>query len=60
STQLPGRTVTLSAGGFALQSSGDVQDAQLLKEGADHALYEAKRNGRDRAVVHTASPTAGP
>ncbi|ORM81799.1 GGDEF domain-containing protein [Mixta gaviniae] len=56
STQLPAHIVTLSAGGFALQGSGDAQDAQLIKEGADRALYEAKHNGRDRAVVQSAPP----
>jgi diguanylate cyclase (GGDEF)-like protein len=38
--------VTLSVGGASLGS--DVVDAQLLMSYADHALYEAKRNGRNQ------------
>ncbi|QHM70738.1 sensor domain-containing diguanylate cyclase [Mixta intestinalis] len=51
STRLATGTVTISAGGFALIANGEAQDAQQLKEGADRALYQAKNNGRNQAVV---------
>ncbi|GLR09631.1 GGDEF domain-containing protein [Mixta theicola] len=54
STALKDEVVTLSAGCFVLVGSDTGQDAQLIKEGADHALYQAKHNGRNRAVVNEA------
>ncbi|MGI9147141.1 MAG: diguanylate cyclase [Chloroflexota bacterium] len=43
--------VTLSVGGTSL--SADVVDAKLLISRADHALYEAKRNGRNQVRLWT-------
>lgn len=45
------KVVTLSAGCYSLVPRGKDDDARLLKEGADAALYSAKVAGRDRAVV---------
>jgi diguanylate cyclase (GGDEF)-like protein len=44
-------SVTLSVGGTSLEA--DVVDAQLLMSCADHALYEAKRNGRNQVRLWT-------
>lgn len=43
-----GLVVTVSAG---IAAAGPVIDEHALFEAADHALYAAKRSGRDRAVV---------
>ena len=51
STTLEGGVVTLSAGCFAMIGS-KTQDSLFIKEGADHALYQAKHAGRNRAVSH--------
>lgn len=48
---LPKPTLTISAGCFCLVSSGDRDDVIRIKEGADRALYQAKQQGRDRAVM---------
>jgi diguanylate cyclase (GGDEF)-like protein len=48
---LPDVTVTLSVGVAAEPVVADAQVAEALKGRADAALYEAKRGGRDRAVV---------
>jgi diguanylate cyclase (GGDEF)-like protein len=45
-----GDLLTLSYGGATLQ--GQVSSLVVLREDADHALYEAKGSGRDRIVVH--------
>lgn len=44
-------TLTISAGCYSMISRLDADDAQQLKEGADKALYQAKVQGRDRAVA---------
>lgn len=54
STALPAGVVTLSAGCFVVAGSDAEQDAQHIKEGADHALYQAKHNGRNQAVINEA------
>ncbi|MGC8467709.1 MAG: GGDEF domain-containing protein [Acidithiobacillus sp.] len=48
-----GVTITISVGLAALRAGGDPQAVLKI---ADHALYQAKRNGRNRAVV--SYPTA--
>src|SRR5439155_24366 len=45
-TQRLATTLTMSVGGTSL--GADVVDRQLLISCADHALYEAKRNGRNQ------------
>lgn len=45
------KVVTLSAGCYSLIPRGSDEDARMLKEGADAALYSAKMAGRDRAVI---------
>ncbi|WP_312210036.1 diguanylate cyclase [Pseudescherichia sp.] len=45
------KVVTLSAGCYSLVPRGNDDDARLLKEGADAALYSAKMAGRNRAIV---------
>ncbi|ARJ43971.1 GGDEF domain-containing protein [Pantoea alhagi] len=55
STTLEAGVVTLSAGCIVLVGSDDGQDAQRIKEGADHALYQAKHDGRNRALISEAS-----
>nr|WP_318381695.1 diguanylate cyclase [uncultured Enterobacter sp.] len=47
------KTVTISAGCFSLVGTGSDDDARMIKEGADSALYAAKMKGRDRAIVVT-------
>jgi diguanylate cyclase (GGDEF)-like protein len=46
------KVVTISAGCFSLIGSGNEDDANRLKEGADKALYMAKIQGRDRALAN--------
>ncbi|MBP2171273.1 diguanylate cyclase (GGDEF)-like protein [Erwinia toletana] len=48
SSDRPEHVVTLSAGCFTLTASGNPGDVRRIKEGADRALYAAKRNGRNR------------
>lgn len=43
--------VTISAGCYSLVADTDFDDAIRLKEGADKALYQAKIEGRDRAMA---------
>lgn len=43
--------VTISAGCYSLVCSTDFDEVVRLKEGADRALYQAKVEGRDRAVA---------
>ncbi|MCZ3381745.1 MULTISPECIES: sensor domain-containing diguanylate cyclase [unclassified Kosakonia] len=45
--------VTISAGCYSLIADANFDDAIRLKEGADKALYQAKIEGRDRAVAAT-------
>lgn len=45
-----GTTITLSMGITTLIPQEDYQEAQLVAQ-ADHALYQAKEQGRDRAVT---------
>jgi len=47
------KTVTISAGCFSFTGTGSDDDARMIKEGADSALYAAKMKGRDRAIVVT-------
>ncbi|AST68706.1 MULTISPECIES: sensor domain-containing diguanylate cyclase [Kosakonia] len=42
--------VTISAGCYSLVADQNYDDAIRLKEGADKALYQAKIDGRDRAL----------
>ncbi|WP_236722716.1 sensor domain-containing diguanylate cyclase [Pantoea latae] len=49
STEVPEGIVTISAGYGALVSEGKPAEAEQLKKEADRALYQAKRNGRNRA-----------
>ncbi len=43
--------VTISAGCYSVVADADFDDAIRLKEGADKALYQAKIEGRDRAMA---------
>ena len=52
-----GKSVTLSVGAAAVTCTAD-RSAEALLAAADAALYEAKRAGRDRAVVTLALPAA--
>lgn len=47
------KVVTISAGCFSMTGTGTEDDARMIKEGADSALYGAKIKGRDRAFVVT-------
>ncbi|BCU55711.1 response regulator [Enterobacter kobei] len=47
------KVVTISAGCFCMIGTGTEDDARMIKEGADSALYAAKIKGRDRAFVVT-------
>jgi len=52
-----GKSVTLSVGAAAVTCTAE-RSAEALLAAADAALYEAKRAGRDRAVVTLALPAA--
>lgn len=61
--QLPDLRVTVS-GGVSAMPAGDIDSVRELVEAADQALYRAKREGRNRIVLHAspqreAGPTAG-
>jgi diguanylate cyclase (GGDEF)-like protein len=47
-TEFPGQKITLSIGVAALPANGDTPDAVIAA--ADEALYQAKREGRNRVV----------
>lgn len=47
-------TLTISAGCFCMISDGNRDDVMRIKESADKALYLAKQQGRDRAVIEKA------
>lgn len=47
-------TLTISAGCFCMISDGNRDDVMRIKESADRALYLAKQQGRDRAVIEKA------
>lgn len=51
SSALAEKRVTISAGCYAMQGCGKESDALQIKEGADAALYQAKRGGRNRAAI---------
>jgi len=44
-------TLTISAGCYSITAELNADEAQRLKEGADKALYQAKVQGRNRAVA---------
>ncbi|WP_313363785.1 diguanylate cyclase domain-containing protein, partial [Mixta calida] len=50
-TERQEKVVTISAGCCTLIASGQQGEAERLKERADKALYDAKRNGRNRAEM---------
>jgi len=50
------KVVTISAGCFSMTGTGTDDDARMIKEGADSALYAAKIKGRDRAFVVSPAP----
>jgi PleD family two-component response regulator len=50
---VPGSTATLSIG---VSGPAPAPDASALLHVADRALYEAKRLGKDRFVVHPFEP----
>ena len=50
-TELPDKIVTISAGCCTIIASGQKGEAEHLKERADKALYQAKREGRNRVEV---------
>lgn len=52
-SEIPERIVTLSAGCCSVIASGKETDAQMIKECADIALYQAKAMGRNQAVLCT-------
>jgi diguanylate cyclase (GGDEF)-like protein len=47
-TEFPGQKITLSLGVASLPDNGDTPDAVIAA--ADEALYQAKREGRNRVV----------
>lgn len=47
-------TLTISAGCFCIISDGNRDDVMRIKESADRALYLAKQQGRDRAILERA------
>lgn len=51
-SRLDHHIITISAGCFSLIGSGNDDDANRLKEGADRALYMAKIQGRNRALAN--------
>lgn len=53
------RTAPTARHSDGAQDGQDIHLAQDLFEQADAALYLAKQNGRDRAVLHTAQETTG-
>jgi diguanylate cyclase (GGDEF)-like protein len=48
-TEFPGQKITLSIGVASLPANGDTPDAVIAA--ADEALYQAKREGRNRVVL---------
>ncbi|WLI77354.1 sensor domain-containing diguanylate cyclase [Kosakonia sp. H02] len=52
-TSGPESIVTISAGCYSIIADQNFDDAIRLKEGADKALYQAKIEGRNRAVAAT-------
>jgi diguanylate cyclase (GGDEF)-like protein len=48
-TEFPGQMITLSIGVASLPANGDTPDAVIAA--ADEALYQAKREGRNRVVL---------
>lgn len=49
-TEIAEQVVTISAGSYTCIASASSPDARAFKESADQALYQAKRDGRNRVI----------
>lgn len=49
-TDIAEQIVTISAGCYSIVGTGSEQDVAKLIQGADHALYQSKKQGRNRAT----------
>ncbi len=50
-TAIPDKVVTISVGVYTAFAEGISDEAERFKENADQALYDAKRNGRNRIEI---------